>query len=50
MAKYKWLGMKRKTKTVGIHLFKTVMPEADFGELNMLDDTGWIKGQMKIKC
>lgn len=47
---YKWLRMKRKTKTVDIHLFKTVMTETDFGKLNMLDDIGWLKGQMKIKC
>lgn len=42
--------MKRKTKTVYINLFKTIMPETEFGKSNMLDYIGWLKGQMKIKC
>lgn len=48
--KYKWLGMKIKTKPLDIHLSKTVMTETDFGELNMLDIIGWLKGQVKIRC
>lgn len=49
MPKFKWLGMKIKPKPIDMHLFKTVITETNFGELNMLDDIGWLKFKVKIR-